>query len=75
MLKFASSKFDHYQCLDDKFQYCIFKSYCDPCLREFSCIQDTADEAKKKSDELLAAFEEVQKLLKEANEGVLFYIL
>ncbi|XP_074635323.1 nucleoprotein TPR-like isoform X3 [Acropora palmata] len=31
--------------------------------------KDTADEAKKKSDELLAAFEEVQKLLKEANEG------
>ncbi|XP_015755854.1 PREDICTED: nucleoprotein TPR-like [Acropora digitifera] len=34
-----------------------------------SLYKDTADEAKKKSDELLAAFEEVQKLLKEANEG------
>jgi len=37
-------------------------------------FQDSADEAKKKSEELLTAFEELQKLLKEANEGVCIYI-
>ncbi|CAH3021550.1 unnamed protein product [Porites evermanni] len=31
--------------------------------------KDSADEAKKKSEELLTAFEELQKLLKEAKEG------
>ncbi|KAJ7387616.1 hypothetical protein OS493_000951 [Desmophyllum pertusum] len=31
--------------------------------------KDSADEAKRKSEELLTAFEELQKLLKESNEG------
>ena len=41
--------------------------FCTQCA--FLAFQDSADEAKKKSDELLTAFEELQKLLKEANEG------
>ena len=34
-------------------------------------LQDSADEAKKKSEEMLTAFEELQKLLKESNEGIM----
>ena len=33
-------------------------------------FQDSADEAKQKSEDLLTACEELQKVLKESNEGM-----
>jgi len=36
----------------------------------FQYFQDSSDEAKQKSEDLLTACEELQKVLKESNEGM-----
>lgn len=47
----------------------ILTSYSTQCFLTF-CFQDSADDAKQKSEDLLTACEELQKLLKESNEGM-----